>query len=352
MNILYFGIFNPDFSRNKVYADGLKANGINIIYCNDTVGGILKWWRLYKKHKALKDKYDAMIVGYPGYIIVPFARLIAKKGKPIIFDALCSFYEAQIISRNAYRCNPFRIPYVRLVDWLSTRTADKVLIETDKQRDYFINELGVSGDKCITVYTGTDESAFYYNPAIKKNNKFTVLFRGRIMKEAGVIHVLKAAKILENDNIDFLIIGFGWGEAIREFNEALKELNPKNVKYIKEQLPIDELRDLMLGCHISLGQFEANERLKRTVPHKAYESLNMRLPYITARTEGIMEILTDGETCLMVNPRDPEDLVDKIKKLRDDNDLTNKLIINAEKLYKDKFSEKVIVQPIIKLIKK
>ena len=37
----------------------------------------------------------------------------------------------------------------------------------------------------------------------KKNDKFTVLFRGRFLPEAGVKHILEAAKILEKKGVNF-----------------------------------------------------------------------------------------------------------------------------------------------------
>ncbi len=349
--VLYFGIINPDFSRNKIYADGLKANGVEVEYCIDTSRGPIKFWKLFKKHWAIRNSYDAMIVGFPGYIAVPFAKIIAKRGKPVIFDALCSFYETQIISRDAYRGNPFRLVYVRTVDWLATRFADKVLVETEEQKKYFINSLGVNQKKLVVVYTGVDDTKFFSKSTDIKFPDFTVLFRGRITKEAGATYVLEAAKILENTGIKFLIIGFGWGDAIKAFNAKLAELNPSNVKYIKEQVPIDELREMMSKCHISLGQFEDNERLQRTIPHKAFESLSMKIPYITARTLGAGEVFKDMVHCLYCDVASGQDMAEKILKLRDDKILANKIADSAYELYTERFTPAKIVKPILDLIK-
>jgi len=72
MKVLYFGIFDSEFSRNKIYADGLKLNGASIVTCTDNSPGFLKFWKLLWKHWEFRDQYDIMIVGFPGYIIVPF----------------------------------------------------------------------------------------------------------------------------------------------------------------------------------------------------------------------------------------------------------------------------------------
>ena len=351
--VLYFGIFDENFSRNKIYADGLRQNGIKVIICNDNGKGFKKYWSLFKKHWALRNDYDMMIVGFPGFIVVPFAKLVSLTStrKPVVFDALCSFYETQIISRDAYKGNIFRIPYVRMIDWLATRCADKILVETEKQRQYFIKDLGTNPSKCVVVYTGVDDLVFRADPTVKKAPEFTVLFRGRITKEAGAVHVLRAAKLLEDTDIRFLIIGFGWGEPMDTFRNTLSTLKLENVRYIDKQLPSEELVGLMLQCSVSLGQFEDNERLKRTIPHKAFESLSMKIPYITARTGGVEEVMSDGKDCLMCRPADPEDLAAKIKAIRDDPRLAGILATNGYILYLEKFTPAKIVEPILKLIK-
>lgn len=348
--VLYFGICDMGFSRNKIYIDGLRQNGLEVKVLSDNSRGLIKFWKLFWAHWKIRNDYDVMIVAYTCYILVPFAKLITSK--PVIFDALCSFYESEIISRDAFKGNPFRIPYVRIIDWLATRMADYVLVETDHQRQYFIDSLGVRSSKLVTVYTGLDDCAFYFDAGVSKSARFTVLFRGRIMIEAGITHVLQAAKLLEDVGIDFLIIGYGWGEAMKRLKATLSELKPKNVRHIDKQLPIDELRSLMLACHVSLGQFEDNERLSRTIPHKSFESMAMRLPYVTARAAGIEEILKDGETCLFAEAADPADLAEKIMQLNNDPELAEKLAANAFDLYQKRFTPKIIVGPIVDLIEK
>ncbi len=348
LRVLYFGIFNPSFSRNHVYIEGLRRNGLEITICTDTSRGLLKYWQLFKKHWKIRRDYDFMIVGFPGYIIVPFAKLITRK--PVIFDALCSFYETQIISRDAYRGNPFRIPYVRMIDWLATRFADKILVETFRQKEYFVKELGAKEDKCIVTYTGVSDTDFYVDSSVERFNKFTVLFRGRITRESGATTVIRAAKLLENYDVDFLIVGFGWDDVMEEFYATMDQVKPRNVRHILGQLPIDGLRRMMLECHVSLGQFGDNERLDRTIPHKAFEAMVMKLPYITARTSGIAEIFKDNENCLMVNVNDPRDLADKVLQLTNDSSLANRLAENSHNLYLERFTPEKIVQPIIEFM--
>lgn len=336
LRVCYFGLFDRGFSRNKIYMRGLRESGVDVIPCTDSSRGLKKFWMLFKKHKTINGDYDVMVVGYPGYIVVPFAKLVSSK--KVILDAMCSMYESLILSRDAYRGNPLRIPIVKFIDWLAYKSADLILLETEQQKRYFVDRLGVPERKCAVVYTGVDEEVFFCDERAEKFPDFTVLFRGRIVKEAGTVTIVKAAKLLEHEGVRFLIIGYGWDDAMDDFDRAMEELDPKNVIHIRKQIPEEDLRGYMAKCHISLGQFGVHERLERTIPHKAFESLAMRLPYVTARAEGVRDILRDGENCLMVDPSDAESLAKAILKLKDDKELRDKLSKNGYQSYEQVFT--------------
>lgn len=346
MKICYFGIYKSDFSRNKIFQSGLVKNGVHVIECQDTSKGLVKFWRLWKKHRKLKDKYDVMMVGYPGQIVAPFAKLISQK--KIVLDALCSLYEGEIISRKSARKWHPNAWSIWLIDFFAYLFADMVLVETEAQKQFFVKKFFVNPKKIAVVYTGADDSLFYPDPSIKKRDRFTAVFRGRFLPEAGVDVIIKAAKILENEDIDILIIGSGLLD--KEISALVSAINPKNLLMESKHLSFDEMRKLMLSCHVSFGQFANHERLERTIPHKAFESLALGLPYITARTKGISEMLEDKVNCFMVNPNDPKDLAEKILYLKNNQKLADEISFKGFKLFEEKFNPVVLAKRIISLV--
>lgn len=326
---------------------GLRELGIEIVECRDTSPNIIKFWRLWKKHRILKNNYDYLVVGYPGHAVVWFAQLLSRK--PVVFDALCTMYEGVMISRKEFALWSLKSIYIKFVDWLAVKCADIVLVESEEQRKFFEQKFGKS-TKYKVVYTGADDSVFYKDE-IKKKDKFTVVFRGKFLPEAGVKYIIEAAKILEGkrSGVDFLIIGNGWLE--KDIRLQIKDYRLKNLELITENLSNDELRNKMLECHVSLGQFEDHERLERTIPHKCFESLALGLPYITARTKPVMEILKEGESVVLVNPADPEDLALKILYLKDNPAILNKIAENGHKIYQQKFTPKILARKILDYVK-
>lgn len=330
LTVCYFGIYNPDFSRNRVYLKGLRLAGVRIVECRDTTPGVRKFWNLFWKHRALRDTYDVMVVGYPGHLSVLWARLLTRK--PIVLDALCSFYESEILSRDAFRSVPGRKFFARLLDFLANRSADLILVESEAQRQYYVRALHIPAHRCVSLYTSVDDEEFAYDPRTPKRDTFTAIFRGRITLEAGITTVVEAARLLADKGVNIVIVGFGFGAAAEEFARVTAN-PPVNLSIVNRHLPLGELLTLMQSCHISLGQFGLHPRLSRTIPHKIYESLALCLPIVTARTAPIQELLTDQKDGVLVEVGDPHSLAKALLRLRDDVQLRERLASAGMKLF-------------------
>ena len=79
MKVCFFGTYKPDYSRNIILIRGLRENGIEVIECNDRSKGLLKFCRLFLKHLKIRNKYDVMIVGFPGHTAMILAKAICRK---------------------------------------------------------------------------------------------------------------------------------------------------------------------------------------------------------------------------------------------------------------------------------
>lgn len=346
MKICYFGIYKPDLSRNKIYISGLKKQGVEVMECRDNGGRFIKYWNLLWKHRLIRNKYDALVIGYTGHIIVPFAKLISRK--PVIADLLGSFKDAQMHSHNASAFRSFRDG---IIDWMAVKFADAVLLESEAQKDFFVERYG-NLDKFKVLYTGVDESLFYPTNSMKKESDVKIiLFRGRLTPESGIFHILKSAELLkERKDIRFRVIGFHYrlGQKVKDI---IRERNLTNVELIYDYLPDDVLREKMSESSISLGQFESSPRLDRTIPHKTFESMVMGLPFITAHSPAVGELLKDSESCLFVRRADPADLAEKICLLIDNPELGKKLADNARIIYGKKCSMEVLMAELFDIIK-
>jgi len=129
MKILYFGSYNPRYSRNRVLIKGLRENGINITECNDRSRSFLKYIKLAFKYLKIRGRYDVVIVGFPGQEAMFLAKFLGKK--PIIFDTFTSHFGGYILDRKKYKPTGLRARWYRWIDKKSVELSSIALLDTD-----------------------------------------------------------------------------------------------------------------------------------------------------------------------------------------------------------------------------
>ena len=135
------------------------------------------------------------------------------------------------------------------------------------------------------------------------NNEFIVIFRGKYNNEAG-IEVLSAASYeLKNFPIRIWVYMPGIPKEIKFANNTIVR---------SEFLTKLEISKLLQKSDLSLGQLQKHKRLSRTIPHKAYESAYLSKPYLTARSNGILEIFEENKEVLCFTAGDSSQLSETI----------------------------------------
>ncbi len=341
--IIYPSYTRLDYSLNSVCIKGLRENGVEIVgfHVKDRgIAGLLRavffYWRNSKN-------IDVVMVGYDSPALVIFLRFFCRK--KVIYNAVLSLYERMIISRALASRFSVRAVYYWLLDFVAVHFANLTMVETNYQADFFKKIFKVSRKKIYRSWIGVDEGRFFYDSAVPKFDIFTVLFRGALLPEAGAEYAVKAAKILENKNVKFIMISGGM--LLGKIQKLINELKPLNLTLVMDFLPYEKLRETMQKCHISLGQLSDHIRLTRTIPNKAYESLAMRLPYLTAANSGILELLTPDETCLVCKPADAKSLAEKILWAKDNYSLAERIAENGYKLYQNELKSSILAKKLM-----
>ncbi len=340
MTVCFFGIYKPDYSRSRVLIRGLKENGVKVIKCNtENKGGIYKYLILIKKHWRVRKKYDAMIVGFPGYHAIILAKLLTRK--KIILDAFFSMYDSEVWDRQNIKPRSLKASYYWTLDWLACKLADKVLLDANTHIDYFVKTFKIKKEKFIRVFVGSDDEIM--RPAqIKKETKqdyFLVHFHGIATPLQGTKYILQAADLLENKNIRFNIIG------MKRRDPSLNARH-KNVNFIS-YVPYEELKNYINKADVCLGIFGDTNKTQRVIPNKVYEALACKKPVITSDSNAVRELLKHQENCYLCKSADPQDLAKAILTLKNDAELRNKIADNGYNLFKDNLLPKHLVKEII-----
>ncbi len=346
MRILYFGVYRPNYARNAVLINGLRANGVEVIECNVRSRSFLGWVWLALKCLGKLGKYDTMIVGFPGQEAMFLAKFLTRK--PIIFDAFTSHYGGYILDRQYYPKKSWRAGYYRFLDKYSCKLADLVLLDTRAHINFFVKEFDLPPEKFRRIWAGAPDVFFNHSQIARKDDKvFTVVFFGTFIPLQGVEHIIKAAKILEKENITFHVIGDGQEKPMAIL--LAKELELKNVKFTGT-ISSEDLKGEIEGADICLGIFGNTPKASLVIPNKVYDALAMKKPVITADTPAIRELF-DEKDLLFVKAANPESLADGIIKLKDNPALRENLAQNGFSKFAKFSSPDVLGRELIKVIK-
>jgi glycosyltransferase involved in cell wall biosynthesis len=344
MKVCYFGNYKPDYSRNLVLIKGLRENGIKVIECNNRSKGLLKFWRLFLKHLKIRNKYDVMIVGFPGQTAVLLAKILTRK--KIIFDAFVSLYDSNVFDRQIYSAESFRAKYYWFLDWFTCRLADKILLDTNEQIKYFISEFKIKQEKFSRLFVGADDNLMKPREILSNNNlpakpsgKILVFFYGNYIPLQGAKYIIESANILKEENFHFNLLGSG--QDYQGAIELAREFGLKNITFLP-RVSYEKLSLYINQADICLGIFGQTPKTQRVIPNKVFDYLACAKPFITAETPAIKELLEDKVHCLFCETANASDLAKKILELKNNNVLREKIAQNGYKLYQEKLTPKVL----------
>ncbi|HVU06286.1 MAG TPA: glycosyltransferase [Candidatus Paceibacterota bacterium] len=346
MRLLYLNSENL-YTQDTHLIQGFRELGHEVIEIAEKKESF-SYSRLISRLRSEWRQGDVVIVGYPSPLLAIRAKLSTRL--PIIFNAVSSQWEANVVSRGEIGFLGWKALKSYAIDFISFHLSSRILLESNAQIEYASRLFLVPKSKCVLSYSGIDERDFFYDASVQKRPDFTVLFRGRFLPESGILTVIEAAKRLEDSEIRFLVIGHGF--MYRKVNALLVELAPRNLEHIHDRLPAHELRRRMLECHISLGQLARHPRLDRTLPCKLFESIALKLPYLTGRNKAIFEVLEENVTCAAVEPASADELVAKIIALKENPDTCERLAAAGYDLYKSRLTSKKLAEGVFTAITK
>ncbi|MDB5194418.1 MAG: hypothetical protein JWN50_432 [Parcubacteria group bacterium] len=341
--ICYFGIYDSRYARNKNIIKAFRQNGIDVVEVIDTTKGPVKYWKLLKRYLALPKDFDCMIVGFPGQIMVPFAKLLTRK--PVIFDLHVSYYDSIILERKKYPKISIQALYFYCLDWLSCRLADKVLLDTHEHVAYVSRLLHIPEEKFIVVYHGIDDGVFALPDVdLPKNEKFVISFHGYIQLLNGMDLVMHAMKKLENENMELWIIG--GGSEYKRMQDLARELSLSNVLFFPPMKP-EELVRKVSTADLGLGFFSTSAKIDRVIANKVYELMALKVPVLTGESLASREHFEHKKHIFYCKRGDSDAIAQSMLELKGNPELRREIAENAYTYVQNNLTPKVLGQTII-----
>ena len=171
-----------------------------------------------------------------------------------------------------------------------------------------------------------------FRPGSESRDPFGVLFVGKLIPLHGLETILSAAALVPE--IPFRVVGRGQLDS--QMTRA-----PANVVH-DTWAAYHELPTLYRSAGCALGIFGTSAKAARVIPNKAFQALATETPLVTADTPAARELLTDGDSALLVPPGDAEALAAAVRRLASDRAQREALGARGREVYAAHASEAVL----------
>jgi len=324
----FFGVVAPEKPGSKSVDEKL-----NFLVFRIKIPNGLLFIALYLKLRHLVDRYDIDATFHAQWHTVLPASSLRDKGKlKKVFSAvhgrelLFNPYQNKSVLQNIY--NKYRKISLRNIDHLYP-VSDFTSMELEKY--------GIETDKKSVQTNGTDPAQFNKemidkktkNRVIKQYNlsgKKIVLTVCRLVPRKGVDVVIKAVKKLVDKYPELLYLVIGSGPEMNNYKKLARNLAlEKNVLFTGR---IEDDKEFAAFYDVSDIFVMVPRSGKSNVEGFGIvylEANAIGLPVIGSKSGGIPSAIIDGETGLLVDEDNPDQLADALNKLLSNKEYARKL---------------------------
>lgn len=311
----------------------------------------------------IRNNYRNPVVLLKSIAIIPKAMTIAKKIKDMRINKIHAHWAtipataAWLVSRLnntdfTFTTHAWDIFKADSMMEQKIRSAVKVITISQFNKKYLLKKYpNAIPNKITVIHIGIDLTKFkpYYRTPEKV---FKILSVGRLVETKGFQFLLRACDLLRKKNIQLhcqiIYVRDEFANQIFELYERLKlrdtvELIPE----ITQEAILDFYQNadcMVLPCIVG------KDGDRDGIPTVILEALATELPVISTNVSGIPEVIKDGQSGLLVEPENVEELAHAIEKLYNDIELRNRLGKNGRRIVEQEFEITANVDQLIKNI--
>ena len=229
------------------------------------------------------------------------------------------------------------VPFVQKLFRISLEQSDKIIAISEFARRELLN-IGLKDEKIVVVTPGVDIDKF--NPRldaseiIKKynlNGKKVILSVSRLVEEKGEDMVIKSLPlVLEKENkIVYLIVGTGHYEAT--LKHLVQKNDLQNNVIFAGYVPDKYLSLYYSACDVFIRNSKPLQGRAEGFGIVFLEANACGKPVIGGKAGGVPDAVVDGETGILVDPFNTEEIASAIIRILNDKEYANKLGRNGRK---------------------
>ncbi len=340
-------------------------DGIRVIYLGEPYSQSMSIWRRVRSFLgfALKSIVEArrqkdidLVIATSTPLTVGLTSLFMKwfKKVPYVFEVRDLWPEV-LIQMGALK-NPFLIGIARLFEKTIYRNAEHVITLSPGMQEGVIKYILPERTSMIPNMSKVEEfwprpkdlifeKELGFNP-----NSFKIIHFGSLGLANGVETIIESAKLLKEDStVEFLFLGDG---AIKsELVRKCRHERLDNVKFLGEY-SMKETSEIVNLSDISIVSFLDIEILYTNSPNKLFDALSAGKPIIVNSAGWTKDMVEEYNCGYYVNPRLPNELVDKVLYLKSHPEIARQMGINSRRLAETIYDKSILCRQFIDVIEK
>ncbi|MDO8669444.1 MAG: glycosyltransferase family 4 protein [Candidatus Buchananbacteria bacterium] len=263
-----------------------------------------------------------------GFFVALFAKLFKVK-------SCLTVYGTEVVTTSGSLIT-------KIVQSFTLRLIDKILAFSSSTKNLMLKRHKMAENKVKVIYPGISqlELSRSYDVREKFNiqpDDFVVLFVGRLVERKGALDLIKAIGQLPDNNIKLILVG---GGDRQELENYVKENNLSSSIIFAGAVKREEILNYYKSAQVfSMPSFfDAKNDDVEGLGIVYLEAQISGLPVLGTSSGGIPEAIGANKSGFVVEPRDISALSNKIKLLKTDKDLYEKMSQRAVDFVSRNFS--------------
>jgi glycosyltransferase involved in cell wall biosynthesis len=204
------------------------------------------------------------------------------------------------------------------------RAASFVVTCTEANREYLAQLLGEQATKVMVCRHGVDLARF--GSIVREPIPGRILSVGRLVPKKGFDTLLRALGILADRGVPFDCRIVGGGALAGDLRALAASVSiEQRVRFLGARPQTMLLQEYAQAEVFALAPVVTQDGDRDGIPNVLREGMASSVPVVSTAISGIPELIRDGETGLLVPPRDPTALADALQLLLSDSGIRKRL---------------------------
>ncbi|WP_020006176.1 glycosyltransferase family 4 protein [Salinicoccus albus] len=279
--------------------------------------------------KRYQKEYDVIYVTSPN-IFVPWATFFGHKQNDSVLKVLDvrDLWPDSVKEIDKIKIDRI-YPLLKYLERLMYKKADKIVINNEGFRAHISEQQPEKPILYLPNSFNADEIAF-----CEAGNDFQVIYTGNIGLAQSYDQLLEVANRLEDEKVDFNIIGYG--AHAHSFKEYIQENNFKYVRVFDEKTR-EECLELIRQHNVQLSLLKQSEVFMNVLPGKVIDGIGSGIPVVTNLGGYTNTLINNNAVGIAIEKASTEEIVDAIIKIRDDHAIEARYRENSRDLLKKEF---------------